>query len=248
MRNHISALIISGAFATGAAAAPLHVASYDMQNGEEYTSFGGWEYFDETYSGSGDTTTARAALSGGTGDLTDGVIGTATWQPKVFGMTDAEKAAIQADMRPYVGWYVQESKGAPYEVAIKFNFDSTVIANSVTIHGLMGNLNRSSNNEPTMPDYFRLTNGDTTVTLDMSGTPHATRTYAETIDLGGMEGDSLTLSMGFDFDPSDWFSGRDFIFVSEVQFDGVAAVPVPASLPLALAGLGALGLIRRKRA
>lgn len=253
MKNSILTSVFLASLAGSASAATLNVASYDMPNGEEYTSYSGYEYFDESYNGTGDTSVSRAQLSGGTGDLTDGVIGTATWEPTNFFTTPEQRATLQAGMRPYVGWFIEESKGAPYEVSIRFSFEQQVTVNSLLIHGLVGNLDRSSNNEPTMPDYFRLSNDATSTTLDLSSDPlntnPQTTTFARTLNAGGMTGSLFTLSFGFDYDPSDWYSGRNFVFLSEVTFDGeqISPVPVPASLPLIVAGLGALGLLGRRR-
>jgi hypothetical protein len=49
--------------------------AYDMPNGER----GSFEYFDSSYSGRGNRSEAGAALSGGLGELTDGVIPTGFW-------------------------------------------------------------------------------------------------------------------------------------------------------------------------
>jgi hypothetical protein len=56
-----------------------------MQNGET----GSITYWDDSYSGTGSVTTSLAPLSGGTGDLTDGVIATENWN---------------VTPGPYVGW------------------------------------------------------------------------------------------------------------------------------------------------
>ena len=53
----------------------LTPVAYDMPNGETGT----YTYFDDTYNGQGDRNTPLAPLSGGVGDLTDGVIATAHW-------------------------------------------------------------------------------------------------------------------------------------------------------------------------
>lgn len=234
--------------ASAAMAVVVKPTSYDMPNGEEYTSYSGYEYFDEKYDGNGDKTVSRAQLSGGKGDLTDGIIGTATWKPTDFFTTPQERDALQAGIRPYVGWFVEESKGAPYQVDIVFHFDKVVQIDQVDIHGLMGNLNRSSNNEPTMPDYFRISTANGSAQIDRSNTPHATRTYLESIQTGGLTGNQFTLSVGFNYDTTDWFSGRDFIFLSEVEFKSTAIseVPLPPSALLFLGSLGLTALARRK--
>ncbi len=64
--------------------------SYDMLNGQT----GSYQYWDESYNGSGDPLVSGSALSGGTGDLTDGVVATNNWN-----VTEAP-----AGPGPYVGW------------------------------------------------------------------------------------------------------------------------------------------------
>ena len=63
------------ALASVAAAAPVLPTSYAMPNG--YTA--AYNYWDQIYSGSGSVTTDGAPLSGGLGDLTDGIIATDNW-------------------------------------------------------------------------------------------------------------------------------------------------------------------------
>nr|WP_321467408.1 PEP-CTERM sorting domain-containing protein [uncultured Desulfobulbus sp.] len=94
-------------------AAPVSPTSYDMPNG--YT--GSYEYWDESYNGAGNTTVSGAALSGGLGDLTDGVIATGNWyvveQPQGPG--------------PYVGW-------SNIDPEIIFHFAGNTVFDSVTIY------------------------------------------------------------------------------------------------------------------
>lgn len=56
-------------------AAPILATSYSMPNG----NIGSFTYFDDTYSGSGCTTCSGAPLSGGLGELTDGIIMATNW-------------------------------------------------------------------------------------------------------------------------------------------------------------------------
>lgn len=93
--------------AGAASASTLTPVSYDMPNG----SAGSFTYFDGSYSGSGDKSIAGAALSGGLGDLTDGVIATQNWhaQPSL-----------------YVGWQS--------DPIITFHFDQVYAFNSITFH------------------------------------------------------------------------------------------------------------------
>ena len=85
----------------------ITVDSYDMLNG----STGSYTYWDDSYSGSG-STTSGAALTGGAGDLTDGIIASGNW------FNNPED---------YVGWN-------NYNPLITFNFGSNVMIDSITVY------------------------------------------------------------------------------------------------------------------
>jgi len=109
----LAAVLVS--FGGHAVASPLVVSSYDMVNG--YT--GSYQYWDDSYSGSGSKTTDGAALSGGKGDLTDGVVAASNWF-----VTEAP-----AGPGPYVGWVninpvIHFHFGGPVAInTISFSFD-----------------------------------------------------------------------------------------------------------------------------
>ncbi|MGZ0020026.1 FxDxF family PEP-CTERM protein [Nitrosomonas sp. wSCUT-2] len=86
--------------------------SYDMLNGNT----GSYNYWDETYNGSGCVTCDNAALSGGRGDLTDGIIATENWF-----ITEAP-----VGNGPYVGWTI--------DPVITFHWNTPVNITSVTFH------------------------------------------------------------------------------------------------------------------
>lgn len=86
--------------------------SYDMPNGDS----GSYLYHDDKYNGSGDKNTNGAFLSGGVGDLTDGVIATDNWF-----VTEASNSG------PYVGW-------VNINPLITFNFASTTTFQNVRIY------------------------------------------------------------------------------------------------------------------
>ena len=94
--------------ATQANAIQLNPVSYDMPNGEDGT----YTYFDDSYSGSGDKTTMLAPLTGGLGDLTDGIIAT---------------SSLNVTPSLYVGWY-------SIDPIIQFHFANQVNVNSLTIY------------------------------------------------------------------------------------------------------------------
>lgn len=94
-------------------AAPLSVAGYDMSNG--YT--GSFNYWDDSYTGSGSLTTDGAALTGGKGDLTDGIRASSNWY--------IAEAPVGAG--PYVGW-------VRIDPLIRFHFGSLVTINTISFN------------------------------------------------------------------------------------------------------------------
>ena len=95
-----------------ASAAPILPTSYDMLNGNT----GSYNYWDETYTGLGNTTLDNAPLTGGLGDLTDGIVAPDNWD-----ITEAPPGN-----GPYVGWTI--------DPVITFHFAPDVVINSITIH------------------------------------------------------------------------------------------------------------------
>ena len=100
--------------ANAAAISPIR---YDMLNGNGQAIGGSFNYWDKNYTGSGNTTQDNAPLSGGLGDLTDGVIATDNW-------LNVENVAGEG---PYVGWL-------SLDPTITFNFANIVNIDSVTIY------------------------------------------------------------------------------------------------------------------
>ena len=101
--------------AVGANATQLTVSSYSMFNG----GTGSYDYRDFTYvpcNGVCDVT--GAALSGGTGKLTDGVSPNLSWYQ-------------YGEFTPWVGWSVSETNGT--NPTITFNFASVETISSVTV-------------------------------------------------------------------------------------------------------------------
>jgi hypothetical protein len=80
----------AAAVAAQASAATILPLSYDVLNGNT----GSYNYWDQSYSGAGCVTCDNAPLTGGLGDLANGVIATDNW----FGVE------APAGNGPYVGW------------------------------------------------------------------------------------------------------------------------------------------------
>lgn len=197
-------------------AATLNPVSYDMPNGYGQANSGSFNYWDKDYTGAGNTTVDHAPLSGGLGDLTDGVIATDNW-------IDTENVAGTG---PYVGW-------VNLDPVIHFHFGAAHEFQSLTIHhddadGL-GNV--------ATPTGFRVTVGGNSQLFNISD-PAGAGPVATTLNLAGLGwvGSSLSLEV----------IRRDTsVMLSEVSFQGVSAVPEPGTWALMVAGLGALGWRRR---
>jgi hypothetical protein len=103
--------------AAPAAAVQLFATSYAMNNGNS----GSYSYWDASYNGSGCVTCDGAALSGGLGDLTDGVAASDVWY-------NVEGA--NSGYGPYVGWL---SNSTP-NPTVTFSFGGAPTINSIRIH------------------------------------------------------------------------------------------------------------------
>jgi hypothetical protein len=98
-------------------AAGVSPVSYDTPNGDGNAHGGSYNYWDQAYTGSGATSTDRSALTGGLGDLTDGVIASQNWY------------AIEnnAGTGPYVGWF-------DLDPTLTLHFGQAVHITSITLH------------------------------------------------------------------------------------------------------------------
>lgn len=192
---------------TGAGAA-LPPDSYSMPNG----GTGSFNYWDESYDGIGCKTCDFAPLTGGTGDLTDGVIATQNWivvEPP-------------AGNGPYVGWSINPT--------ITFHWDEQVTLDAATFW-----FDDSNGNGSVRPPSSVVVNGSTFLVPDPAGSAP----FAFTASGLSFTGNDLVVTI----------NRRDvWMFLSEVQFDAVAAIPEPQTYALLLAGLGLLGFAARRRA
>ncbi|MDE2402431.1 MAG: PEP-CTERM sorting domain-containing protein [Burkholderiales bacterium] len=98
-------------------AATVLPVSYDTPNGDGRAHGGSYNYWDLAYDGNGSTTTDRAALTGGLGDLTDGVIATQNWN----------QVENSSGTGPYVGWREMDP-------TLTFHYNQTVHLTSITLY------------------------------------------------------------------------------------------------------------------
>jgi len=78
MRGMYSVVAIAG-FAAAANAQFVQPVSYSMSNGYGQASGGSFNYWDDTYNGTGSTNVDGAALTNGLGQLTDSIVGGDDW-------------------------------------------------------------------------------------------------------------------------------------------------------------------------
>ena len=217
VKNSIGgAVLISLATIGTANALQITPISYDMENG------GASKYWDKKYNGTGNTSLDYALLSGGVGDLTDGIIPTQNWN-------DVE---VPDGTGPYVGW---ENRNP----VITFNFADTVRINSVTVHvsdsnGLGGVF---------VPQSILLSMGSSNYDSGTLTDPPSAAPTSYTFSGLNFSGSSLQLTLN---------RRTAWVFASEVTFDGellgVQPVPEPTSTLgfLALGTLGAVSTLQRK--
>ena len=185
----------------GASAQTVLPTSYAMPNGYGVANGGSFNYWDARYSGSGDRLQDYAPLSGGLGDLTDGVIATQRW----------EQVENLDGTGPYVGW----NKGEPW--LITFEFASSQSFHTVTVWH--DDANGFGDIAP--PAAFTVTVGGVTQRFEVVDPP-GDAPFASVLTLApGMVGHQLVLGV-------ERFSNG--VMLSEVQFTAAVPEPSAALL------------------
>lgn len=204
--HRLALATISLVCANPALAAPIHPIEYQMQNGSS-DPFSG-TYHDDTYP-SPNAALDFGSLSGGTGQLTDGVVAPGDWN--------------QPGSGAYVGWNF-------FSPDIRFKFaptDASRVIQSITFHvddanGVGG---------VRAPMAFAI-NGTTYNVTDPAGFGPVSYTITDLNLLVRDLGDGILPIVIVRDDSSSW------LFVSEIAFDDAAMVPEPGSLALlALGGM-----------
>lgn len=178
--------------AASAQAATVMPTSYDMPNGHGLVSGGIYNYWDRAYTGSGNTQLDGDMLSGGLGDLTDGVIATQSW----------EVVENLEGTGPYVGWVFLDP-------VITFHFADVVQFGQITVWH--DDANGNGNVKP--PQAFVVTVGAQSQTFNVTD-PASDAPFASTLVLApGMAGNSLQLQI---------LRSDPWLMVSEVSFQTAA--------------------------
>jgi len=218
-----SAILLGLGLATASpAAVNIFVGSYDTPNGDGQASGGSYNYWDKAYSGAGATTTDGAALTGGSGDLTDGVVAADFWY-------NTEDSAGDG---PYVGWYSLNTLNP----TVSFNLVPYAMQGHFIVEQIDVHIDNSRVGGVFAPSAI-FVNG---VSVPFVAPAPGTIGWISLTAFSGVTGLS----------PVDvqFFQDSGWVFVSEVRFSGTW-VPEPATWAMMIAGFGLVGTtLRRRRA
>ena len=218
MRHVAIAIVFAAGFAAPVEAATIATTSYDMLNGDGQAHGGSYNYWDLAYSGTGSTSTDGAALSGGSGDLTDGVVAGDFW----FNVENGSGTG------PYVGWRGYIGVTDP---SVTFHF-----AGSPTITGIRVHVDNSLAGGVAQPSGYLVDGSPVTASVLAAGT-------IGWVDLSGFSVSGATHSLQFLTNSGTY----PWVFVSEVEFAGAAGVPEAATWAMLISGFGLTGAALRRR-
>ena len=203
------------------AAVQVFATSYDMLNGDGVRHTGTYNYWDKSYTGAGHVTVDGAALSGGLGDLTDGVIATVRWN----------RLENTAGTGPYVGW----NAGHVRNPLITFHFEPDTRIEVIRLH-----VDNSSYGSVRAPGAI-LIDG-----VAQAFTPPPLYTWGW-IDIGGLNlsGGAHTVQLKHAL-YGPWVFLDEVQFNGDPG-GPTTAVPEPSGWAMMLAGIGISGALLRRR-
>lgn len=224
--------------APSASAKVLSVASYSMVNGNGTAVEGDFNYWDATYNGSGNKTVDNSFLSGGTGALTNGVIAT-----KGF-----SEVSNQSGTGQYVGWKYTDP-------LINFHLATTSRVDSISFFVDNSNVGLVAAPEtitvngvtytPVVSHPFGANNPAIELIVVLSQ-PIIGSNFAITLHAGPFGPDAKAYNEKY---PNFPIPGdrEPWMMLSEVQFNGVEAVPELSTWGMMLLGFAMFGFIAYRR-
>jgi len=242
-----AALVVmtAGFNAASAVTVQIPVDYYNMNNGAGTGQFGDFQYWDGTYSGSGNKTTDNAPLSGGKGVLTNGFIANDRW----------DYYATSNGTGQYVGWNtIHQSPNILFHLGgdtivkqISFFVDNSYVGlvggpASIVINGVT--YNSSSWTATALTPNSGNAGGAERITI--AGLNLTARDIMVLINPGPFGPDAIAYNQQF---PNFPIPGdkEPWLMVSEVQFNGVSAVPELSTWMMMLIGFGLFGFVAYRK-
>ena len=242
--------VSAGFNAASAVTVQVPVDYYNMNNGAGTGQFGDTQYWDGTYSGASplaNRTTDNAPLFGGTGALTNGVIANNRWD---YYMTSNGTGA-------YVGWNtIHQSPNILFHLGgdtvvkeISFFMDNSYVGlvggpESIVINGVTYNSGSWTVTQLT-PDFGK-SGGAERITI--AGLNMSARDILVLINPGDFGPDAINYNAHPEiFGPNIPGTKEPWLMLSEVQFNGVSAVPELSTWMMMLIGFGLFGFVAYRR-
>jgi hypothetical protein len=220
-------LLLTGLSTSASGAQQIFATSYDLYNGG-IAGYGNVTLYDDSYhGGSGNNTIPYAYLSGGLGDLTDGIAATQNWSDC------GGVGPCTAQNGPYVGW----NQGHLSSPSVTFHFSPNTRIGEVDISMNYG--------YHASPVDFLMGGVSETRTVTPNYTGAGANQWYDFTSLG-LSGNALTITFHYNQTPPA--GPADWILVSEVQFHSPVSspVPLPAAVLLFAPGLVGLEAMRRR--